>query len=86
MTLDQPRGVVSVAERKQRLAVEAPGPRPSTVSKCRTQSRFSLSVRMKRAAQQLPSGVRTKAGLQLRLTAITCNLQRSWRLLVPASA
>src|SRR4051794_30922099 len=32
------------------------------VSKARTQSRFSLSVRMKRSAQPFPSGARTKAG------------------------
>jgi hypothetical protein len=32
------------------------------LSKRRTQSRFSLSVRMKRSAQPLPSGSRTKAG------------------------
>src|SRR5215218_8935943 len=32
------------------------------VSKVRTQSRFSFSVRMKRSAQPLPSGSRTKAG------------------------
>src|SRR3954464_3895416 len=34
----------------------------STVSKAYTQSRFSLSVRMKRSAQPFPSGARTKAG------------------------
>src|SRR3954452_2884274 len=34
----------------------------STVSKVRTQSRFSFRVRMKRSAQPLPSGARTKAG------------------------
>jgi hypothetical protein len=33
----------------------------SMVSKVRTQSRFSLSVRMNRSAQPLPSGARTKA-------------------------
>src|SRR5438477_13168550 len=32
------------------------------VSKVRTHSRFSLSVRMNRSAQPLPSGARTKAG------------------------
>src|SRR3954447_11352070 len=32
------------------------------VSKVRTQSRFSFNVRMKRSAQPLPSGARTKAG------------------------
>src|SRR3954447_11469400 len=34
----------------------------STVSKVRTQSRFSFRVRMKRSAQPFPSGARTKAG------------------------
>ncbi len=34
----------------------------SMVAKNRTQSRFSFSVRMKRSAQPLPSGARTKAG------------------------
>src|SRR3954454_15671392 len=34
----------------------------STVSKVRTQSRFSLRVRIKRSAQPFPSGARTKAG------------------------
>src|SRR3954469_21888117 len=34
----------------------------STVSKRRTHSRFSFRVRMKRSAQPLPSGSRTKAG------------------------
>src|SRR3712207_3206825 len=34
----------------------------STVSKVRTHKRFSFKVRMKRSAQPLPSGARTKAG------------------------
>jgi hypothetical protein len=53
---DQPHRVVGPAEGVQRPA------QLLDRSKVRTQSRFSLSVRMKRSAQPLPSGARTKAG------------------------
>ena len=54
--LDQPGGVVG--SRNASSAWRS----SSIVSKVRTQSRFSLSVRMNRSAQPLPSGARTKAG------------------------
>src|SRR4029450_2158110 len=48
------------------------------VSKLRTQSRFSLSVRMKRSAQPLPSGARTKAG-ELSMPRKAIARWKSWR-------
>ena len=56
MPFDEPDRVVDLPKAEQRLT------ELSTVSKVRTQSRFSFRVRMKRSAQPFPSGARTKAG------------------------
>ena len=56
MPLDQPGGVVGFAEVEQRDMQLLDG------SNVLTHRRFSFSVRMKRSAQPLPSGARTKAG------------------------
>ena len=58
VALDQPLLVVAVLEREQREAS------CWTVSNGSTQSSCSLSVRMKRSAQPLPSGAATNDGLE----------------------
>jgi len=57
--VDQPVLVVAVLEGQEGAA------QLSTVSKRCTQRTCSLRVRMKRSAQPLPSGSRTKAGPEL---------------------
>jgi hypothetical protein len=55
----------------------------SMVSKLCTHARFSFSLRMKRSAQPLPSGARTKAGeLSMERQRLLKVIRHGWRTVV----